>query len=712
VGTKNTVSIELAGTGKGTVIGSDGGLNCTNANGAPSGTCQAEINEATLLTLAATPASGSAFTGWSGNGLTCPASAPCSITVNADVTVTATFDQPTAQLLTIVGGGAGTGTGTIVSDPAGIDCSITGGVAAAAGCTAPFPPGTTVQLAVETGNLVGFGGACTGGTCSVVMSEPRTVIATFTPDAQATQLVFVVQPSAVQVGQVITPPVQVAVQDAAGQTVPGRTDAVTLRIATNPGTATLGGEVTRSAVNGVATFANLTLSVAGDGYTLAAAATGLPEETSAQFNVSLEPTARLAFVSQPTNTAAGSPITPAVTVEILDQGGARLTTRTDDITLSLQNNPGGATLGGSATATAVAGLATFANLTLDKAATGYVLAAATGAASGASSSAFDIAAGSPILATKNSSPGVQSAPVNTAVSERPSVKVVDAFNNPVPGVPVIWEVTAGDGHVVASTTDDVVRPTGPLGLSTAVSWTLGPEVGTENNELRATVDVPGIAGSPITFKASGTIPPGQGIFTGTLKRTNNAGIIDNEPIGGATLVFSNNDTGDELGRATSKNDGTFSSPPFAAGIPTRIAISRETFKDITYSKPALPQNSTVSLGVLGMVTDVPGGGQTEMNLTVRLNPAPTVVTTAAAAVAMTVEIYPGYFVGESDPEVALEIERAETSEAETQFSEINVGDWGVMTVRVTAQGYKSVSQTIVSDQPGETVDLGVIELTQ
>jgi hypothetical protein len=89
-----------------------------------------------------------------------------------------------------------------------------------------------------------------------------------------------------------------------------------------------------------------------------------------------------------------------------------------------------------------------------------------------------------------------------------------------------------------------------------------------------------------------------------------------------------------------------------------------------------------------------------------------VVTTAAAAVAMTVEIYPGYFVGESDPEVALEIERAETSEAETQFSEINVGDWGVMTVRVTAQGYKSVSQTIVSDQPGETVDLGVIELTQ
>ncbi len=710
-GSRFPVTITLAGTGKGTVIGSEGGINCTNVNGAPSGTCQADINNGQLLTLAATPATGSTFTGWSGNGLTCPASAPCTITVNSAQSITATFDAgSTTQTLTVVGGGAGTGSGVIVSEPAGIDCTISGGAAAATGCAAPFAGGTPVQLVVESGNLVGFGGACTGSTCSVVMSEPRTVVATFTADPEATQLGFVVQPSAVQVGGTITPPVQVAIQDVAGQTVAGRTDAVTLRLATNPGGATLGGQTTRNAVNGIATFSDLTVNQAGS-YTLAAAATGLTEETSAAFNVSNEPTALLAFASQPVNSTAGAAITPAVTVEIRDGAGAVLTTRTDDITISIQNNPGGATLGGATTATAVAGVATFSNLTLDKAGTGYTLAASATNASGTTSTAFNITAGTPVLAIRNSSAD-QSAPINTNVAERPSVKIVDAFNNPVAGVPVRWEVTAGGGSVVASTTDPVVRPTGPLGLSTAVSWTLGPDVGNGNNALRATVETPGVNGSPITFTASGTIPPGQGIFTGTLKRANNTGIVDNEPIASATLIFRNFDNGSELGRATSKSDGTFSSPPFAAGIPTKIDINANTFKDITYAKPSLPQNTTVSLGVLGMVTDVPGGGQTQMSLTVSLNPAPTLRVSAAAAVLMTVEIYPGYFVGESDPKEALEIERAEASEAETQFSEIQVGDWGIMTVLVTAEGYKSVSRTIVADQPGQDVDLGVIELTQ
>jgi hypothetical protein len=530
------------------------------------------------------------------------------------------------------------------------------------------------------------------------MSEARTVIATFTADAQPTQLAFVVQPSAVQVGQPITPPVQVALQDAAGQTVPGRTDPVTIRIVTNPGNATLGGQLTRNAVNGVATFSDLTLSLVGDGYTLGAAATGLPEETSAPFLVSLEPTARLAFVSQPTTTAAGASITPAVTVEILDQGGARLTTRTDDITLSLQNNPGGATLGGSATATAVAGLATFANLTLDKAATGYVLAAGTGAASGASSNAFDIVAGPAILATKNSSPGVQTAPVNTAVSERPSVKVVDAFNNPVPGVPVTWEVTAGGGHVVASTTDDVVRPTGPLGLSTAVSWTLGPEVGNENNELRATVNAPGITGSPITFKASGIIPPGQGIFTGTLKRANNTGIIPNAPIANANITFVKLTGGEAtVGTTTSKSDGTFISPPLAAGIEYRLNIAAATFKDISFQKPGLNDGQTRALGDLGMVTGSDEDGQAGMEMAFVLSDAP------ADPVTVEVEVYGGYYVGPSDPDLRIDF----FSDQSDQVLNVGLSDWGILTMRVIAKGYETKDLFLFFDNPNAFQDLTV-----
>jgi ABC-type Co2+ transport system permease subunit len=57
---------------------------------------------------------------------------------------------------------------------------------------------------------------------------------------------------------------------------------------------------------------------------------------------------------------------------------------------------GGGTLTGSLTATAVAGVATFSNLTLQKAATGYKLAVATPNATGAASNAFDVAAGAPV----------------------------------------------------------------------------------------------------------------------------------------------------------------------------------------------------------------------------------------------------------------------------------------------------------------------------
>jgi hypothetical protein len=705
-----TLSIELAGGGQGTVTGTSGGLNCSNAGGASAGpTCQATVAEGTQVTLTAAPADGSTFTGWGGNGVSCPVGAPCAVTVTSSRTVTAAFEPSSGpQTLTITG--AGSGSGVVISDPVGINCSIVAGVAGATGCSATFPIGTSVELQVQSGSLVGFGGACSGTSCSVTMSQPRAVIVTFTPDAQATQLAFVVQPSAVQVNQAIAPPVQVAIEDAGGQPVPGRTDAVTLAIGTNPGGATLGGTVTQAAVNGIATFGNLTLNQVSDGYTLTASAAGLTPATSATFNVSTLPVAVLAFSVQPTNTTAGTPITPAVKVEIRDgTTNAVLTSRTDPITVSLQANPGGGTLGGTLTATAVAGVATFSNLTLQKAAAGYKLAVATPNAAGAVSNSFDIAAGAPVQFLINSS-ATQSAPVNTAVPERPSVAVRDAFNNPVAGVPVKWTVTAGGGTVVASTTDPVNRPTGPLGLSTAVSWTLGPDVGTLNNSLQASTDVAGITGSPVTFKASGTIPPTQGVFTGLLKKTSSAGFIDPPvPIGDAQLVFTNLNTAGTA-TVTTNSDGSFISPPLPAGDPFKIDITANTYKPITYQKPALTAGLASPLGDLGMVTDNPNGGQSTHNVTVNLDPPPAVVggVHALAPIPVQVEVYEGYYFGDTDRELAIGFDNQHESGSEFQ---VEAGDWGVMTIRASAEGYKTATVNVVVDQPNgsETV---VITLTK
>ncbi len=107
-------------------------------------------------------------------------------------------------------------------------------------------------------------------------------------------------------------------------------------------------------------------------------------------NVIPPPAASLAFSQQPTNTMSGVTINPAVTVRVLNGCGQLLTSSNASVTLALGRNPGGATLGGTLTVNAVNGLATFSNLTLNRASTGYTLVASSNGLTSATSSAFNI----------------------------------------------------------------------------------------------------------------------------------------------------------------------------------------------------------------------------------------------------------------------------------------------------------------------------------
>lgn len=72
------------------------------------------------------------------------------------------------------------GTGTVISSPAGINCGNT--------CTANFAAGSTVALTASaaTGTtFTGWGGACSGtGSCTVTMTAARSVTATFNTTSQ------------------------------------------------------------------------------------------------------------------------------------------------------------------------------------------------------------------------------------------------------------------------------------------------------------------------------------------------------------------------------------------------------------------------------------------------------------------------------------------------------------------------------------------------
>jgi hypothetical protein len=135
---------------------------------------------------------------------------------------------------------------------------------------------------VSLDRWVGFGAVFVG----VALGSCAHDIAGVGSPGEATQIAFTVQPGGAVAGAVISPPVQVTFENAAGEPVPNASGAVTIVIGNDPNGGTLAGTATVAAVNGVATFSALSVSRAGVAYTLIASSQSLPVATSAAFNVS------------------------------------------------------------------------------------------------------------------------------------------------------------------------------------------------------------------------------------------------------------------------------------------------------------------------------------------------------------------------------------------------------------------------------------------
>jgi hypothetical protein len=101
----------------------------------------------------------------------------------------------------------------------------------------------------------------------------------------AVQLGFTVAPATPEAGASITPAVEVAIQDALGNTATAMSDAVTVALGMDACMATLSGTTTADATAGIASFNDLSINRAGTGYTLAATASGLSSATTAAFDV-------------------------------------------------------------------------------------------------------------------------------------------------------------------------------------------------------------------------------------------------------------------------------------------------------------------------------------------------------------------------------------------------------------------------------------------
>ena len=164
------LTVTKAGSGRGTVTSSAGGLDCP----ATSATCSASYDSGTRTTLTARPASGSSFGGWSGCDTVSGTS--CTVTMSAARSVTATFN-PQSFILTVTKAGAGRG--AVTSSAGGLDCPAT-----SATCSASYDSGTRTTLTARPASGSSFGGwsgcdTVSGTSCTVTMSAARSVTATF-----------------------------------------------------------------------------------------------------------------------------------------------------------------------------------------------------------------------------------------------------------------------------------------------------------------------------------------------------------------------------------------------------------------------------------------------------------------------------------------------------------------------------------------------------
>lgn len=162
-GDPETFTLTVGTAGVGSVASAPVGVDCGV-------TCTAKFTSGQPVTLTTSPAAGYTFAGWSG---ACSGTDVCTVTMDANKAVTATFEilTPPTYTLTV----SKIGQGKITSSPDGIDCG--------SACSAEFSQGTSVSLNVEPEAGYAFGGwsgACAGtGPCVLTMDGAKTVEASF-----------------------------------------------------------------------------------------------------------------------------------------------------------------------------------------------------------------------------------------------------------------------------------------------------------------------------------------------------------------------------------------------------------------------------------------------------------------------------------------------------------------------------------------------------
>ncbi len=430
------------------------------------------------------------------------------------------------------------------------------------------------------------------------------VTATFSPPA--TQLLAFAGGGQIDtVGQLLGLPLEVLARAADGLGVGGV--AVHFRALTG------GGSVTDSVVvTDGAGHARTTVTLGGlpGGQTFEAAVAGLSGSPVTFGVVALAgPPAQLlaiAGLGQLATVATALLTRPAV--QLKDAGGNPVAGASVTFTVS----GGGGSLTGGTQLTNAAGIATVGSWTLGTIAGPNTL---TASAPGVTPVVFSATGLPGAAATIIKVAGdLQSAIVNAIVPTAPQVRIVDQFGNPVPGTTVSAVVAAGGGSVV-----NAAPASDTAGIASVGGWRLGTLVGA--NAL--TVSATGLAGSPITFTATGLVDvasqltafagDGQSALVGSAVSINPAARVSDQygnAIGGVPVTFTISLGGGSIGppsTVTTDTAGIARSPTWTLGLLAGL-------NTLSATASGLPTVTFTAQGIVSLANSIAlngGNGQTD-----------------------------------------------------------------------------------------------------
>ena len=360
---------------------------------------------------------------------------------------------------------------------------------------------------------------------------------------------------------------------------------------------------------------------------------GMAVVTAKHDGASLAGKAEVAFVAGPAaaasiaNTASngqtgtvGKPVQNPPSVKVADAHGNGV----QGVTVTFAVTGGGGSVSGATQTTNAAGVATVGSWTLGSVAGPNALTATVSvpAADGEALALGDITvafgataladiAGAILLSAGDG----QTAIAGSAVAIAPSVKVVDAANNPVSAVSVTFSVGSGGGSLTGA-----IATTNASGIATVGSWTLGNIAG--SNSITAstpgvsglvTITATGVAGPPSFIDVANAASVSQSAAAGTPVAIPPAvRVVDQRgnAVSGVAVTFAVMSGGGSItgGNAVTGIDGVATVGSWTLGLTAGANTLAAASGSLTGSPVTF--NATGLAGSAGAITIVGGDGQT------------------------------------------------------------------------------------------------------